>query len=460
MNQKKIISLLLLLVLVSAVPAAAEETKTLSKEKVIKLGLENSKEITKLRAEIKSAQAKLSEAGGGFLPTVDLKANYTRLDEKPTSSLYLFNPDGTIKIDPETMRPKTKEIEVGSKDNYSVELSLQQPLYLGGKLWSGWNQAKKGLAIAELELEQKRKEVIYQVLEQYYNLLKAEKMLEVAQQRVEQAQNFVEVAEANYEVGMFTKTDLLQAKVNHTRAQQGVLQAKNRLQMAKLALKNELDIQDKTKLSLKEELTQEEVKQLPAEEAYQYALEHRAQIELLNLQEENLKLNLERAKKDKWLPNLNLMGNYQQQGTDWDSLQDAEGDWQVMVTASYNLFSGGRKEAKVKQVASQLDKFAASKEQAKEGIKLEVQQTLLSVDEAQQRIELTKLNLEKAEENLEQVELKYEEGMVTTSDILEAQTTLGEVKTDYYQAVYDYNLAAAKLKKVLGKSIAVKEGTK
>lgn len=425
--------MILALVVISTVGyAAAEDKKILDKEKVVELALEESRELEKLREDIKIAQAKLEGAQSAFYPNLDLNTSYTRLGEAPTS----FN-------------PKTMQPEEGSQDQFSFGLNLQQPIFLGGQLWSGYQQAKNNLQVAKLKLEEKKQEVKYQALEQYYNILRIKKMITVSNQQLKRIKNYLQVAETNQQVGVATKTDVLQAKVNQTQAQQGLLEVKNKLQTAKLALKNSLNLAAETKLEVDDQLSWQAV-EITTEQAYQTALDNRIQFPLLELQEKNLELNLKRIRNKKNYPNLNLAANYQAQDKEFTV---SDGDWNIMLNLSYNLFDGGQQKAKIKELTREVNKFRINQQQIKDQINLQVKQTVLDLQEAKERIKLNKLNLEKSQENLDQTKLKFEEGMITSLQMLEAETTLQQVKTDYYQAIYDYNLALAKLNKVLGKEV-------
>ncbi|AGB41516.1 outer membrane protein [Halobacteroides halobius DSM 5150] len=421
MKKRLIISAILISLLISGISYAAEK-RFLSKKQVIDLALRQNQKLDKLRQDIKIAQAKLGGAKSAFYPNIGLNSSYTRFKEKQRLTMSK------------------------NKNSFAVGLNLQQPIFLGGQLWSTYQQMQNNLKVAKLKLQEEKKKIKYQVLEQYYNILKVKKMIEVTKQQLKRIKQYLEVAKVNLEVGIATKTDVLQAKVNYNQAQQRLLQVKNRLQLAKLALQNSLGISSQVKLKFNKELNWQPVDIV--DNPYQYALKNRIQFDILKLQAKNLKLNLQRVRnKDKY-PNLNLMINYQARDKEF-TVKD--GSLQLTLNLQYNLFDGGKDEAKIKEMTKSIDKFRISQQQIEDQIRLQVKQTILNLKEARQRIKLNKLNLQKAKENLEHTKLKFKEGMITSLEMLGAETTLKQVKTDYYQAIYDYNLAQAKLNMVLGK---------
>jgi outer membrane protein TolC len=422
--------------LFSAITIYAAESNnimTLSKEEVINLAFKNNAEIVKLEKDLEIAKEKLVEAKASFYPKVDLSSSYTRLGEAPVTPDFTTNPFS---------------MKEGSPNSYSFQLGLQYPLYMGGQIRIGYEQAQKDVEMAELNLKQKQHQLREEVLTQYYNILQAKKMVELSKQNINKIERYVEIAQANKEVGIFTNTEVLQARINLIRGQQGLLKAENGLKLAKLALKNTLSLEDNVILELNDELNWQEV-QLTEEEVKEYAFANRIEFKLLDLTEDKLELGLDAVKGSRY-PTISLASSYSTQS---DKLEIGDGDWNVTLMLNYELFDGGIKKSKIKQTEKELEKFHIDKKQARDGIELEIKQSLLKLSEAKKSIELMKLSLEESKKNLNDTELKYQEGIITSFDVLNAQTTLQEVQTDYYQAIYDYNLAVVNLERVMAKVI-------
>ncbi|MFO7819435.1 MAG: TolC family protein [Halanaerobacter sp.] len=425
MKQKIVyLGLILLVAIISTTAVAAED---MTKEKAVEMALEQNSDIQKLEREIAKTKAQLGEAEGAFYPSLDLNSSYTRFEEPPQSQ----------------MAPQIES----SKDNYTVGLDMKLPIYLGGELRTNLQLLKNQLRMSKLNLEQKKEEITYQVLEEYHGVLQAKKMLKVREQQVKQNQRYVEVAEANKEAGVHTKTDLLRAKVSYNQAQQEELVAENNFKTAKLALKNTLNLENEKELKINDNLDWQQ-QEFDLDSVYEYALEHKVAFKILDLQQENAELDLEGQKKKNIYPDINLSAGYEDSADDF-SVDD--GDWQTTLSLSYNLFNGGRDKDKIKQKSEELKRIKIDKEQTADDIKIAVEKSLLDLRAARDRIKLSKLNLEQAEENLADNESKFNEGIITSFDLLEVQTTYQDVQTQYYQAIYDYNLAVAELNKAIGK---------
>ncbi|MCK8815775.1 TolC family protein [Natroniella sulfidigena] len=424
MQRVKLTSLIVLLVLaISTLPAFGADSINLTEEKAIELALENNSQIESLRREVKIAQKQVEIARASFYPQLDLGAGYTRLGEAP--------------FDFQTQQEL-------SQNRFTTSLDLELPLYTGGQRSIGYQQAEKGVLTAQKELEEQKKELAYQVSEQYYSLLEAEEMVQVSKKSLERIEDYVQTAEVNYEVGIFTRTNLLQAQTQKLQAEQGLLRARNGAELAELALKNTLKLPRETEVELVKELDWEE-KDYQFDKVKEIAFNNRLDLELLELNREVVELNLER-KKGEAHPNLFLSGNYEAQ----DDSFTVDGDWRVSLGLSYNLYDGGERRAELAQIEEELDILDLRADDLKDLIELEVEEALLKISETREGIKLMELSLEKAEENLKESEANYQEGLITTNDLLEAEATYQEVQSDYLSAIYDYNLAVAKLYQVKG----------
>ncbi|WP_408956564.1 TolC family protein [Natroniella sp. ANB-PHB2] len=422
MKKVKLTSLLVLFALVIiTLPILGAESIKLTEEEAVELALENNNQIESLRREVKIAEKQVDIARSSFYPQLDLGAGYTRLGEAPELS-----------------------VGEGSQDIFTTSLDLELPLYTGGQRSIGYQQAQKGVLAAQKELEEKKKDLAYQVSEQYYNLLKAKDMVQVSKKSLERIEDYVQTAEANYEVGIFTRTNLLQAQTQKLQAEQGFLRAKNGAKLAELALKNTLNLPRETEVELVKQLDWEE-KGYQFDKVKEIAFNNRLDLELLELNREIVELNLER-KKGEAHPNLFLSGNYEAQ----DDSFTVDGDWRVSLGLSYNLYDGGERRAELVQIEEELDILDLRSDDLKGLIELEIEEALLKVSETREGIKLMELSLEKAEENLKENKASYRQGLITTNDLLEAEATYQQIKSDYLSAIYDYNLAVAKLYQVKG----------
>jgi outer membrane protein len=125
-------------------------------------------------------------------------------------------------------------------------------------------------------------------------------------------------------------------------------------------------------------------------------------------------------------------------------------DWSVGLSASWSIFDAGSTSAKVKQADASLDKAKEQLVQVKNSAALEVRQNYLSMQEAEKRIDTNKVAVGKAEEDLVIAREKYNAGVGTNLDVIDAQLALTQAKTNEIQALFDYNVNVAKIDKAIG----------
>jgi len=153
--------------------------------------------------------------------------------------------------------------------------------------------------------------------------------------------------------------------------------------------------------------------------------------------------------KSEYYPSVMLIGNYGYQMGNKPRIE-WEKTWTVKIMVNLKLWDWQAREARINQAKADLEALKEHELLLGDRILLEVKEAYLSMNEAEKNIGVAKKAIAQAEENLRITNEMYKEGMATTTDVLDAQTLLTQAKTNYYQALYDYNLAWAKLQKAIG----------
>jgi outer membrane protein TolC len=85
-----------------------------------------------------------------------------------------------------------------------------------------------------------------------------------------------------------------------------------------------------------------------------------------------------------------------------------------------------------------------------DGITLEITQNFLNLNQAKERTAVAKQGVKQAEENHRVTNNRFKEGLAQNSDLLDAEVALLQARTNYTQAVVDFELAEARLQKAIG----------
>jgi outer membrane protein TolC len=185
------------------------------------------------------------------------------------------------------------------------------------------------------------------------------------------------------------------------------------------------------------------------ESAWKTAEQERAE---LRIADETLKaLGFEEsAKRTEYFPKLFVRGGYDYAENRY---QVHEGNWSVTLGLNISIFNGGETAAALKKIGYQKEKLLEQREKLRDEIRLEVEQYLLQSVTARERLNVTKDAEKQAEENLRINRVKYEEGIGTGTDVLDAVSLLSVARTNHYAALYDLRKSEAAVYYATGKDL-------
>ncbi|MGB4372088.1 MAG: TolC family protein, partial [Halanaerobiales bacterium] len=394
--------LVVLLMFIVFSPVLAEEALTL--EEALRLGIENNIAIKESEIEKRKAEIDLDSARRAVLPEITFSTSYTRLyldedDNMRGLPVVPQDPFGIGEILAQMMAAMQPE-----EDNYQTAISVQQPIYLGGKLMIARQQAEKALELTELQQRQKKNELLFNIIQSYYNILLAEERVRIEEDALELIREHKRIAEVSYQAGLSLKTDLLQVEIEENKAILSLASARNDLAMARKVFTNLIGVETEDKTFQAPGLALKPV--LDKDQALSLAREKRVEFKLLELNQEVLELS-DKMEASAYLPNIVLVGNYQWQGNEF-SLDDGNGS--ISLALSMNIYDKGFSSNSRKKIAEDLNKLALTKENLEELLAIEVENLLLRIEENKYNIELQKMNLQRAEESLALEEKRYQAG--------------------------------------------------
>jgi outer membrane protein len=331
--------------------------------------------------------------------------------------------------------------------NYSSnKLSASLPLYTGGKLESIINQAKLGLKASDLTIDATKQQLRLSTTMAYYTVLQCRNMLDIAKQSEAAFAAHLENVQHMYNEGVVAYPDVLQTKVQLANAQDRLVKAQNGYNLAVYDLNNVMGLPLHSAIQLKEDLKNP----LPSgtlDDSINYALAHRPEIAIEQVSVHIAKDQIKIAASDK-RPTVALTGS-----NTWFDKEFAGTkykNWAVTVAAQFNVFDSGNTNAQIKQAEAGVAIAKKQEQQAIDSISLEVSKAYLSMKEAEKRIETSKTAVEEAEVNFKLSQRRYSEGIGTNLDVMDAELALAQAKTNFVQALYDYNTSKAQLDKAMG----------
>jgi outer membrane protein TolC len=426
-----IISFLCILIAAVATASSAGDVPRLTLRKSIDMALERSVLIDSAQEDIIASELEKKGAKTSFYPTLSTSYNYTRLNEPP-----MWNMLG---------------IQTGTRDNYTWELELTQPVYTGGKISGNYRMSALGVEISRMSGIATKQDTVLEVKEGYFGILQSERILDVAVQSVERLEAHRDIARNFFEVGIIPKNDLLYAEVELANGRQDLVKAENGVALAKAKFNTILRRNISDPIEVEDILTYTAFKR-DMDECLNEALKKRSVIKQYEFMVERAKEAIDVAKSE-FYPSVNMVGNYSKYGDDPDlkgsKYQDQE-SWRLMAVANWNIWEWGRTAYNVGATRSREKQVKNTLENVKDRIALEVKNAFLLLKEAEKHIMVAQVAIEQAEENFRMNEERFREHVATSTDVIDAQTLLTKTKSDYYNALSEYNIALARLERAMG----------
>ena len=411
--------------------AFAEEILTL--ERCVNLALANNQGLKIAGERIRESEGRKQETFGNFLPRLSASGSYTRLEESPRMTVFFGGYEETFELGPENL--------------YSTQLTLRQPLFTWGKIYHGDKQARLNYRLVNEEYKKVKNSLIFDVKKAFYSVLLARQFVIIAEEAVEVADSHYKTTRALYKEGKVSDYDVSRAKVQLVNNQTNLIKAKNNLKLAREELSILLNAELEKDWEVKGEFPFEK-REVGLEDALGKALGERAEIRQLMIQEEMAKTSIKLAKAEN-RPNLDFLANYQYTNPFYNR-EEWGGSWNAILSLNFPLFSGFSDLGRVKQAKAGLEQVKILESQVEERIKLEVKKAIFDMEEARERIEAQRENVELARANLRIAKERHRQGLMSEIELRDAQLSLTQAETDYFQALYDYDVASAFLDRAIG----------
>lgn len=404
--------------------AAAQQPLTL--EQCRQLAAERNHRLQAAQQNIAAAKARQAQAQAGGKPTADVSATGFYFG-KPLNSLL---PEYGI----------------------SPGVSISQPVYNGGKVKLGKEQAALGVAIEEEQRVLTASEVLYNTDKAYWQVVAAGEKIKLAQQYSRQLNALYTDLNNQYTAGITYKNDVLRIKVQQNENELSLMKAQDALTLARLSLAQVTGLGDSVSFIISDTITGS-FSPVLTDTAWAGGAAGRAELRILqhNIASGKIQENLLKADM---LPSVNLGLNgitaFGKSGVNPTNNNNFMASWYSMLSINVPVFDWGKRKQKVKEQRYKIQAQEFQLKEQEELISLEVRQALLQLNQSARRVELSGASLEQAAENLRLSNDRLKAGTIIGKDVLEAQTLWQQAFSDRIDARVEYKINEAALQKALG----------
>jgi outer membrane protein len=401
--------------------------------------LKNSGEYKASKKGLDYAMAKVDEARAGWYPKGNITYYVAPMFEETGDAL------NSVK-------------DYGSWGIYSrIEGNIIQPLHTFGVISSYKKVANIGYDVELEKVKMKKEELIERTKKLYYSVQLSYDLVDVLLDANEKIQKAVKIAKDKVTKNKLPKKDLHSLKFNKSKIEIKASDAKRAKKMAEKGLLVSLGLDLDSSLDFKKAYINQENFKLKEEKHYlKLARENRPELKMID---HGIKasLSLWKAEKNKKLPFvfLGAFGGYSYSNVREDQKSAFANDPYNNLRGGLALgirmnLDWGTMNAKARQNKHIYEKILFSKNSAEDGVILEVKKAYMEVKDYEHQVKTTEEGMKNANSWFLKEMMGYSMGLAETKDLIKSMEASFESKLNYYLSIYKYNLAIAKLSKVVG----------
>ncbi len=325
----------------------------------------------------------------------------------------------------------------------------KQILFDGFKTYFSTKAATIGKEAQKKETERVLQEVTFLVTEAFYRLLEAQENKNVAQTALEQRRAFKELTNAFYAAGKVTRLDFFRAEAQVFEAEQALVEAETAQHLARLILIKTMGIERDAPMTIVGSLPEEFPAVLDFQTLWQQAQEYNPEIKRLDLEIEQSKKLIQRAKSD-YFPEISLQGDI---GNRQRDIGGTEREWMGGVFMEFPFFEGGLTRAKVAKASSQNLQLIELKRNRLDEIRVELMEAVKGLENARHGVETARQTLKANTEGYNSSLALYKYGKAIGLDVLQAQVELTRSQFYFISSAVAYEINYARIKQIAGVEI-------
>ena len=372
----------------------------------------------------------------------------------PPQNVPIPIPPTSVDVPAQTISIPQQNIKLMNRDNLLASVNFTLPLYTGGLRESRIGQAKSGMEVARQDERKTDLEIIYDVKRLYYATVMGDQLIKISKDTLARMEATLELTEKLYKTGSGTvkKTDYLRNSlvVETLRGIVAELEGQERNLRTTLLMVIGQDMGNPITLA-DTELTFKPVSVDP-KAMLEAAVANNPDIAKVQAALRAAEFGV-RAAQSGHIPKVALVGKANKIVNSYDSgivTPDNKSTWMVGIGIDIPIFEGFRVSNEVAEQKANLRKLQAQLDLLRDGIALQVRSTCHDLIKAQEKQKSTLEAFRSAKENRELNVRAYQEELVETKEVIEAQIMEALISGNYQQVLFEYAETQARLEFLTG----------
>ncbi len=420
-------------------PTQAEEVKVqgtqpISLSQALELAKRNNNDLQVSVLQLERSKSVLREAQAALMPSVDLNGDVTNSRSVGDTLAVKRQRNNGLTVD-----------DAPSNTTFSGTAQIRYDLYTSGRRNAAIKEAEERIRVQELDVERQSEEIRLNVAKAYYDLQQADENVRISQSAVTNAQASLKDAVALERAGVGTRFDVLRSQVNLANSQQDLTSAFSQQQIARRKLAPLLNLPQSVSISASDPVKPAGLWQHPLEQSIVLAYQNRPE-----LQQNLAQRNISEAQRKQALaalgPQVSLVGRYNllDQFDDGTSVSDG---YSLGVQATFSLYDGGAAKARAAQSKTNIAIAETQFSEQRNQIRFQVEQAYSTQASNLENVKTSDVALEQAKESLRLARLRFQAGVGTQTDVINALNDLTRSEGNRVKAILDYNRALTELQR-------------
>jgi outer membrane protein TolC len=437
-------SIWILLLVPRAASAQQPQPSALSLQQAVSIAMEKNPQRKMALADTKVAEAELNQARSFLLP----HAAFSETATTGNDPVYVFG----SKLRQQRFTTGDFALNVLNTPqpygNFDTRFGGSWNLFDSFASWHGVTRAERNKDASAQQLDRTDQQIVFGVINSYYDVLLAKKELEVAQQAVTMAEAILDRSNNRVESGLAVQSDSLSAQVRMAQRQQDLIRSRDNLALSRAELTLAMGVASDNEFDAAETLEERGLPAVSLEDLEKQAMDKRPDLRSLRSREAAQQQSVSMAKSS-FGPRVNAFGGWEADNPTF--LAGGGGNsWLAGIEVQVDLFQGGAKRAQLASERALAEKIAATREGATDAIRLEVRKAYYDLDASRQQIEVSRASIAESRESLRINQNRYDSGLITITDLLAAEEAARRSEADYWEAVYRTYIGYANLELASG----------